>query len=126
MSDRRKPPKEGRKEHIKRVLAEKKAEEILNKMRGDSEFICDVQFRNTLPDIPCDPKFVRYDFPEGLFTKYETTSLERMHIPVIHIGQDLGIPIDLIDSRNYNPPRSTPGSKKVPSLPCAHLPHNFF
>ena len=67
---------QSRREHSQRVLAEKKAEEVLNqyfsqtcerelgilflffRLRGDTEFVCDVQFNNALPDIPCDPKFI--------------------------------------------------------------------
>eukprot|EP01090_Pellita_catalonica_P014281 TRINITY_DN359_c0_g1_i2.p1 TRINITY_DN359_c0_g1~~TRINITY_DN359_c0_g1_i2.p1 ORF type:complete len:390 (+),score=84.20 TRINITY_DN359_c0_g1_i2:74-1243(+) len=68
-----------------------------NILTRDSEFICRMKFRNTLPDIPFDPKLLDYPFDPMRFVKYTTTSLENSYQHVLHTEPDLGINVNLID-----------------------------
>ena len=48
-----------RKDHVSKKLSEKRHERTLGLLRRDTEFLCDLQFRNTLPPVPFNPKFLR-------------------------------------------------------------------
>eukprot|EP00038_Savillea_parva_P013188 m.7627 g.7627 ORF g.7627 m.7627 type:complete len:469 (+) comp2459_c0_seq2:165-1571(+) len=59
-------------------------------------------YKNTLPDIPQVPKFLSLPFLDSSrFVEYQHTSLEKAHKSEIHVGKDLGIPVELIDPTVY-------------------------
>lgn len=66
-------------------------------------FLARTIYKNTLPDIPFEPKFLEYKFDDDRFTSYNTTSLERQHRIELHVPRNLGIHIELIDPRAYQP-----------------------
>jgi hypothetical protein len=66
-----------------------------------SKFICPLKFRNSLPDIPFDPKLLEYPFDPDRFVRYQPTSLEKNFKFKIFSEPDLGITIDLIDPTAY-------------------------
>lgn len=66
-------------------------------------FLSRTIYKNTLPEIPFEPKFLEYKFEEDRFTSYNTTSLERQHKIELHVPRNLGIHIELIDPRAYKP-----------------------
>ncbi len=63
-----------------------------------TEFLCKLKFHNTLPEVPTDPKFLKYPHDNNRFVKYVTTSLENSHKSIFHTEVDLGVPLDIIDS----------------------------
>lgn len=69
-----------------------------------SEFLCKVKYYNNLPDIPLEPKLLKYPFDPSRLYKYAATTLEKNNKHVIHTQVDLGIPIDLIENSVYRPP----------------------
>lgn len=60
-----------------------------------------VKYCNTLPDIPFDPKFIRYPFEPNRFVEYKPTTLEKQHKIELHSDHDLGVTIDLINPDTY-------------------------
>ncbi|EDV19224.1 uncharacterized protein TRIADDRAFT_33941, partial [Trichoplax adhaerens] len=66
-----------------------------------SDLLCRIKYRNTLPDIPFDPKFLRYPFENNRFTDYNTTSLEREHKHELLTDTDAGVKNGLIDPDAY-------------------------
>lgn len=65
------------------------------------DLLCSVKYKNTLPDIPFDPKFLSYPFDAQRFIQYNPTSLERNHKHELQTEVDLGVPIDLILPETY-------------------------
>ena len=63
-----------------------------------SGFICQVKYRNTLPDVPLEPKFLPYPFDTQRFGAYDgPTGLERSYKYELLAEHDLGVNIDLIN-----------------------------
>jgi len=71
-----------------------------------SGLICRVKYTNRLPDIPFDPKSIKYPFPRERFIKYKPTSLEKLCKVELHTDFDLGVNIDLIDPETYVSPEN--------------------
>merc|ERR1719431_1728448 len=66
-----------------------------------SGLICRVKYTNTLPDIPFDPKSIKYPFNRQRFIKYKPTTLEKLCKVELHTDFDLGVNIDLINPETY-------------------------
>ncbi|XP_076816610.1 RNA polymerase II-associated factor 1 homolog [Clavelina lepadiformis] len=66
-----------------------------------SGLVTRVKYSNALPDIPFDPKFIRYPFDANRFVEYKPTSLEKLHKTELHTDHDLGVVIDLINPETY-------------------------
>lgn len=75
-----------------------------------SDIVCRIKYLNQLPDIPFDPKFIRYPFDPNRFVEYNATSLERNYKHELLAEQDLGVTIDLINPETY---RIDPNGKKL-------------
>jgi hypothetical protein len=103
---------EFKKEEAKRIHAAiaatptKEQKEQPNLLKKESEFISKLQFRNTLPDIPFDPKLLILPFDNSRYVRYNPTSLEKHHKHVLFNEPDLGIPINVIDPDIYKVPVS--------------------
>src|SRR5271163_2241105 len=70
--------------------------------RAPLEFLCKMQFRNNLPDIPFDPKLLVLPQDSMRYTKCIIgSSLENSYKYSIFTEPDLGIPINLIDTNIY-------------------------
>ena len=69
---------------------EKKSEAAL-------QFLVDLKFRNNLPPVPFDPKFLRIKTKRDRFYRYKRSTLERSYEYRVHIQPSLGPPIHLID-----------------------------
>jgi RNA polymerase II-associated factor 1 len=87
-----------------------------------NDFVCKLKYRNTLPELPFDPKLVygillffwrqgvtfdpcrQYPFDPNRFVKYKPTSLERTFKYPLLTEPDLGVPLDLIDPDTYKIP----------------------
>eukprot|EP00771_Trimastix_marina_P001843 gnl/Trimastix_PCT/2948.p1 GENE.gnl/Trimastix_PCT/2948~~gnl/Trimastix_PCT/2948.p1 ORF type:complete len:350 (+),score=99.20 gnl/Trimastix_PCT/2948:38-1087(+) len=73
-----------------------------------SGFIAKVKYRNSLPDLPFQPKLLSYPPDPNRFVDYAPTSLERRAKHQLLTEPDLGIHIDLIDHAKYAPPAEDP------------------
>eukprot|EP00731_Ephydatia_muelleri_P028172 Em0019g1045a len=92
-TESKKPPKVGE----KRSVAQRG---VPSSTRND--LLCSVKYKNTLPDIPFDPKFLSYPFEPQRYIQYTSTSLERNHKHELLTEIDLGVPIDLILPETYS------------------------
>ena len=69
-----------------------------------SEFLCEIAYTNTLPDIPFQPKLLKVYLPTERLTRYCAGSLENsLKIPFI-TDKMVGIPLDLIRPSQYDRP----------------------
>ncbi|RLN88222.1 hypothetical protein BBJ28_00008531 [Nothophytophthora sp. Chile5] len=90
-----------RRDHTRMILeshAQAKRRALLGKQ---SEFLATLEFRNALPDIPFDTKFVQYPHERERLIKYKPNTLEQDYTYEIHEEANLGLPIDLIDPAKY-------------------------
>lgn len=93
-----------RRDHTRMILeshAQAKRRALLGKQ---SEFLATLEFRNALPDIPFDTKFVKYPHEPERLIKYKPNTLEMDYTYEIHEEPNLGLPIDLIDPAKYEAP----------------------
>ncbi|CAF1146691.1 unnamed protein product [Rotaria magnacalcarata] len=66
-----------------------------------SDLVCRVRYTNVLPDLPFDPKFLRYPFSQDRFVRYKPTSLEKNYRWDLLTEHDVGVEIDLINPDAY-------------------------
>ncbi|CAF0721288.1 unnamed protein product [Adineta steineri] len=66
-----------------------------------SDIVCRVRYTNVLPDLPFDPKFLRYPFNQDRFVRYKPTSLEKNYRWDLLTEHDVGVEIDLINPDAY-------------------------
>ncbi|CAF0853479.1 unnamed protein product [Adineta ricciae] len=66
-----------------------------------SDLACRVRYTNVLPDLPFDPKFLRYPFSQDRFVRYKPTSLEKNYRWDLLTEHDVGVEIDLITPDAY-------------------------
>ncbi|KAH7479103.1 hypothetical protein PRIC1_009344 [Phytophthora ramorum] len=93
-----------RRDHTRMILeshAQAKRRALLGKQ---SEFLASLEFRNSLPDIPFDTKFVKYPHEPERLIKYKPNTLEMDYTYEIHEEPNLGLTIDLIDPAKYEAP----------------------
>jgi Paf1 len=95
-----------RKEHARKVLEQQKIQTARRKWQKDSEFLCHLKFRNNLPDPPLGPHFLKIPLSLDKLVEYRPTSLETLHKWKLHCNRDLGVDIDIIDSRSYTVPEA--------------------
>ena len=78
--------------------------------KREEDFLCPVQFDNTLPELPDEQKYVAYPFDEDFLTAYDILhgfSSETNQPRIYYPEPDLDIGISLIDPETYTIP-STP------------------
>ena len=71
------------------------------------QFLVDLKFRNNLPKVPFDPKFLRIKTKRDRFFKYKRSTLERSYEYRVHIQPSLGPPIHLIDPSSAAVPETS-------------------
>mmetsp|Transcript_29471 Transcript_29471/g.38119 ORF Transcript_29471/g.38119 Transcript_29471/m.38119 type:complete len:500 (+) Transcript_29471:55-1554(+) len=90
-----------RKEHARKVLEEQKIQKARRKWQKNTEFLCTLKFRNTLPSPFLGPNFLDIPFPLERLTQYRPNSLDVEYKWKLHCERNLGVPIDIIDPSNY-------------------------
>uniref|UniRef100_K3W793 RNA polymerase II-associated factor 1 homolog n=1 Tax=Globisporangium ultimum (strain ATCC 200006 / CBS 805.95 / DAOM BR144) TaxID=431595 RepID=K3W793_GLOUD len=93
-----------RRDHTRMILenhAQAKRRALLGKQ---SEFLANLEFRNALPDLPFDTKFLQYPHENERLIKYKPNTLEADYTYEIHEEANLGLNIDLIDPAKYEAP----------------------
>jgi RNA polymerase II-associated factor 1 len=82
--------------------------------RNKTDFLCKMQFRNKLPDIPFDPKLLVLPLDPARHTKCIIgSSLENSYKHTLFTEPDLGIPINLIDANMYKIPPGMSGKQAL-------------
>lgn len=90
-----------RRDHTRMILeshAQAKRRALLGKQ---SEFLANLEFRNALPDLPFETKFLQYPHESERLIKYKPNTLEADYTYEIHEEANLGLNIDLIDPAKY-------------------------
>jgi RNA polymerase II-associated factor 1 len=66
-----------------------------------NDFLCKIKYKNTLPEIPFDPKTLAYDVDLAKYIAYSHTSLMKQH----HWGYypDTSAVLDLVDIEAWTP-----------------------
>ncbi|KAI8466707.1 MAG: RNA polymerase II-associated [Monoraphidium minutum] len=86
------------------AAAARQPNELESRLRRDTPFMCNIRFKNDLPEIPADPKLLlTRRNPEDL-AAFSTTALERAALRELLLPADLGIPVTLLDADRYNAP----------------------
>jgi len=75
-----------------------------SKRKPKSEFLCRVEYGNTLPDVPLDARFLRFPFAKDRLVKYAASGLQRSIFHDLMPERMLGIDVDLIDVSQYQRP----------------------
>lgn len=66
-----------------------------------------VKYKNTLPNLPFDLKFINCSFNLEHLAQYKPTSLEQNYLYDLHTNFDIGITVDLINTDKYIPMANT-------------------
>nr|GEW90224.1 protein PAF1 homolog [Tanacetum cinerariifolium] len=89
----------------RRATALLNGERAENRLKKPTTFICKLKFRDELPDVTAQPKFLSLRRNKERAVKCGITSLENVHKPHLYVEPDLGIPLDLLDLSVYNVPK---------------------
>ncbi|OQR82226.1 glucosamine-6-phosphate deaminase [Thraustotheca clavata] len=96
-----------RREHTRKVLEQQAQEKRRVLLGRQSEFLGTLEFRNTLPDVPFDAKFLQYPSDPMRFVKYKPNQLEKDFVWEFYPERNLGLVVDLIDPEKYEVPTMT-------------------
>jgi RNA polymerase II-associated factor 1 len=88
--------------HVILIRNDKKIQPPHHQPVAKNDLLCSMKFKNSLPDIPFEPKFLTYPFDPFRFIQYNPTSLERNYKHDVLTEVDLGVPIDLILPETYS------------------------
>ncbi|EFN52725.1 hypothetical protein CHLNCDRAFT_138263 [Chlorella variabilis] len=79
-----------------------------NRLRRDTAFLCNIRFKNDLPEIPCDPKLLLPPYDRDQLAAFKLTELERDLRKDLMFEDDLGIPIHPWNIEQYSVPEVVP------------------
>ncbi len=80
-----------------------------------SEFLCDLQYTNYLPDIPFAPKLLKIHLPPQRLLRYCASSLETSQKIPFLTDKLLGMPLDLLHPTQYARPAGVPANVLDPA-----------
>jgi predicted naringenin-chalcone synthase len=83
------------------VLLNLMSETSKKRGRRESDFVCKVKYKNTLPEIPFDVKTLKYDVDLSQYVPYSHTSLMKNHVWEYY--PETSFPLDLVDIEAWNP-----------------------
>lgn len=106
-NDRERRKKEEERARVDRAKAERDAKPE-HRLHRETPFICNIKFRNNLPEIPSDPKLLVSGTDPRQLSEFCLTSMERDPKWELLFEPDLGIPISLLDSQRYAVPKERP------------------
>ena len=90
---------EDRRKSVQQQQQQQQQQQSQDKKDG---FLAKLKYRNTLPDIPFDPKLLQYPFDPLRFVRYAPTALDKKFKFDMRPEPSLGIRIDLIDIGKYS------------------------
>ena len=103
---KKKPPKTVLSEYLPRIPTNQfvwihMPEHSSDQGKKPNDFLCKIKYKNTLPEIPFDPKTLAYDVDLTKYAAYSRTSLMKQH----HWGYypDTSAVLDLVDIEAWTP-----------------------
>ncbi|KAI7839176.1 hypothetical protein COHA_007066 [Chlorella ohadii] len=79
-----------------------------NRLRRETAFMCNIRFRNDLPEIPCDPKLLLPPYNKEELAAFKLTEVEKDLQKDLLFDADLGIPIHAWNIEQYSIPDGPP------------------
>ncbi|KAL4421193.1 hypothetical protein ABPG77_010068 [Micractinium sp. CCAP 211/92] len=79
-----------------------------NRLRRETAFLCNIRFKNDLPEIPCDPKLLLPPYSKEEIAAFKLTELEKDLRKDLLFEPDLGIPIHPWNIERYSIPEVVP------------------
>ncbi|KAL4439914.1 hypothetical protein ABPG75_002915 [Micractinium tetrahymenae] len=79
-----------------------------NRLRRETAFLCNIRFKNDLPEIPCDPKLLLPPYSKEEIAAFKLTELEKDLRKDLLFEPDLGIPIHPWNIERYSVPEVVP------------------
>ena len=79
-----------------------------NRLKRHTAFLCPIEFKNDLPPVPVDWKFLRVPVSRDSFTKYSHLDLEDETRKDVALVSDLGITLDPMAAGAFRVPRERP------------------
>ncbi|CAK0773094.1 hypothetical protein CVIRNUC_004029 [Coccomyxa viridis] len=79
-----------------------------DRLRRDTPFLCPVKFRNSLPEVPCDPKMLITPLDTEGISKFQLTTLEKEMRHDLLLDSGSGIQISMLDIDRYIVPEDPP------------------
>ncbi|KAI3431753.1 hypothetical protein D9Q98_004795 [Chlorella vulgaris] len=73
-----------------------------SRLHRDTAFLCNIRFRNDLPEIPCDPKLLLPPYDAKAIAAFKLTELEKDLQKDLLFDADLGIPIHPWNIEQYS------------------------
>jgi RNA polymerase II-associated factor 1 len=105
-------------EHRQAILQKVNPQQARVKLHKKEDLICPVEFTNTLPALPLDPKLMIFPFDDDFLTAFDVTNGVSADAAVpfeLHSQANLGLQINLIDPAAYDAP---PASARPPLDPA--------
>jgi RNA polymerase II-associated factor 1 len=81
----------------------------------DKRFLCNVRFKNDLPDVPCDAKMLLPPLNPRSLAAFFLTSVEKEMKRDMLLPPDLGIPVTALDIERYSVPLDDAGKMLHPA-----------
>ena len=79
-----------------------------NRLKRETAFLCPIEFKNDLPPVPVDWKFLRVPVDHDSFTRYSHLSLDEELRKDVSLSADLGITLDPLLLKQYQVPKERP------------------
>ena len=79
-----------------------------NRLKRHTAFLCPIEFKNDLPPVPVDWKFLRVPVATDSFTKYSHLDLEDERRKDVALVSDLGITLDPMVAAAFRAPNERP------------------
>lgn len=79
-----------------------------NRLKRQTNFLCRVQFRNDLPQVPIEPKLLAVPTSWQRFIQYRTHSLDVDRTHQLDLEPDQAIPLDMLEAPQYAVPSVRP------------------
>eukprot|EP00854_Cymbomonas_tetramitiformis_P019193 gene19193-22944_t len=79
-----------------------------NRLKRQTNFLCRVQFRNDLPQVPVEPKLLAVPTSWQRFIQYRTHSLDVDRTHQLDLEPDQAIPLDMLEAPQYAVPSVRP------------------
>eukprot|EP00884_Botryococcus_braunii_P005903 jgi/Botrbrau1/15313/Bobra.0319s0003.1 len=94
-----------RKEQERVAQSKVKGQPAPNRLHRETPFLCNIRFRNELPEIPCDPRMLVASVHPERLAQYSLTCLEENPRREYVVDTDVAIPISMLDVDRYCVPQ---------------------
>jgi RNA polymerase II-associated factor 1 len=97
-------------EHRQAILSKVNPQQARVKLHKKEDLICPVEFTNTLPSLPLDPKLMIYPFDDDFLTAFDVMNGVSADAAVpyeLYSQANLGLQMNLIDPAAYEAPAAS-------------------